>query len=84
MNEALTLIKEISNKSENTRTIVINNLEKFINENEELENEIVKLFSIGLVKEINIIAVMQEEHKIIDANAKLKLRSAGKGRFSSI
>lgn len=84
VNEALNILKVISNESKKPTTIVINNLEKFINKNKELENEIIKLFAIGRAKNINIIAVMQEEHKIIDDNAEFKLISVGKGRFSCV
>ena len=83
-NEALKVLKRISNRNENNKTIVINNLEKFINENEEFADEIIKLLRLGRANNINIIAVMKEEHKIINSNTELKSINVGDGRFSSI
>lgn len=83
-NEALKVLKGISNRNENNKTIVINNLEKFINENEEFADEIIKLLRLGRANNINIIAVMKEEHKIINSNTELKSINVGDGRFSSI
>ena len=83
-NEALKVLKGICNRNENNKTIVINNLEKFINENEEFADEIIKLLRLGRANNINIIAVMKEEHKIINSNTELKSINVGDGRFSSI
>lgn len=81
-NEALKILKGISNRNENKKIIVINNLEKFINENEEFADEIIKLLRLGRANNINIIAVMKEEYEIIKSNTKLKSISVGEGRFS--
>lgn len=77
--DALNLLREIDYESESRKTIVINNLYKFINENEEIKKIILNLFSIGRAKKINLIITNYTEEEIRDILSNTQIQFINKG-----